>query len=68
MTHRLPAWVEERGGKLRLTPTAAAAVKRIFQLAIAGYGQTRIVKQLANDGTPTMGGSGAGFAPTSMPS
>ena len=58
MTRRLPGWVEECGGKLRLIPTAAATVKRIFQLAIAGYGQTRIVRQLSNDGTPTMGGSG----------
>src|SRR5262249_39104224 len=33
LTHTLPAWVEERGGKLVLIPQKAAVVKRIFRLA-----------------------------------
>src|SRR5262249_24632428 len=33
LTHRLPAWVEERAGRLRLVPDRAATVKRIFALA-----------------------------------
>jgi DNA invertase Pin-like site-specific DNA recombinase len=50
MTHKLPGWVEERGGKLRLIPERAAAVKRIFDLSGAGYGQINIIKKLAEEG------------------
>jgi DNA invertase Pin-like site-specific DNA recombinase len=56
LTRNLPAWVEERGGKLRLIPARAAAVRRIYQLAAAGYGQVRIVKTLVAEGAQPFGG------------
>ncbi len=58
MTHRLPAWVEERGGKLFLIRAATTAVKRVFKLAAAGYGQSRIVRKLTADKVPAIGPSG----------
>jgi DNA invertase Pin-like site-specific DNA recombinase len=58
LTHRLPAWVEERGGKLCLIPERAAVVKRIYQLAAAGYGGVFIVRRLRQDKVPPMGRSG----------
>jgi DNA invertase Pin-like site-specific DNA recombinase len=57
MTGRLPAWIEERGGKLRLVPSRAAVVRRMFQMALEGKGLTRIVGELK--GTPAWGRSGA---------
>jgi DNA invertase Pin-like site-specific DNA recombinase len=46
LTHMLPGWVEEHGGKLRLIPERAKTVKRIFALAAAGYGNIRIAQEL----------------------
>jgi DNA invertase Pin-like site-specific DNA recombinase len=51
-----PAWVEVtnyekgKGGTVRVIPERAAAIKRIYQLAAAGYGQTRIIKTLTAEG------------------
>jgi DNA invertase Pin-like site-specific DNA recombinase len=59
MTHKLPAWIEERGGTLHLVRTRAAVVKRIYHLAAAGYSATSIVKLFRRDGVPPMGRSGA---------
>jgi hypothetical protein len=58
ITHRLPAWVEEHDGKLRLIPDCAAVVKRIFQLSASGYGAARIVKRLTGEKVPAFGASG----------
>src|SRR5262245_38440656 len=58
MTGRLPLWVRNEGGKLALVPERAAAVRRIFLLAAAGYGYTRIVRRLAELGVPAFGRSG----------
>jgi hypothetical protein len=58
LTRRLPAWVEERGGKLRLIPARAAAVKRVFALSAAGYGLAGIVKRLTAEKVPAFGKSG----------
>src|SRR5581483_8035140 len=70
LTTTLPAWVErvggERvqgrggsmrwmGGKLRLIPERAAAVKEIFRLAGSGYGMASIVKWLTENAVPTFG-------------
>src|SRR5437764_1123626 len=52
LTRRLPAWIEERGGKPHLIPERAAVVKRIFQLAASGYGFGFIVKKVTEDGVP----------------
>jgi hypothetical protein len=46
VTRRLPAWVEDRDGELVLIPEREAAVKRIFELAVAGYGHPGIIKRL----------------------
>jgi DNA invertase Pin-like site-specific DNA recombinase len=58
LTRRLPFWIEERGGKLRLIPDRAATVKRIFALSAAGYGAAGIVKKLTEDGVPAFGQAG----------
>ncbi len=55
MTHRLPAWVEEKGGEAVLIPERAAAVRRIFALAAAGYGYRAIVQTLTREGVPAFG-------------
>jgi DNA invertase Pin-like site-specific DNA recombinase len=55
LTRRLPAWVEERGGRLYLNPERAALVKRVFRLAAAGYGHGRIVGLLNREKVPTWG-------------
>jgi DNA invertase Pin-like site-specific DNA recombinase len=58
MTHRLPAWIEERGGKLFLVPDRVAALVLIFDLAARGYGAARIVQTLTRDKVPPFGASG----------
>jgi DNA invertase Pin-like site-specific DNA recombinase len=58
LTRRIPAWVEERGGRLHLIPDRGAAVKRIFALAAGGYGLTSIVRTLIADKVPPFGDSG----------
>jgi hypothetical protein len=57
MTHKLPAWIEERGGKMRLIPERGAVVKRIYKLAAAGYSATAISKRFKAEGIPPMGRS-----------
>jgi DNA invertase Pin-like site-specific DNA recombinase len=58
MTGRLPAWVEDRGGRLRLIPGRAAAVRRVFELAAAGYGQALIIRRLNGEGVRPFDGPG----------
>jgi DNA invertase Pin-like site-specific DNA recombinase len=58
ITRRLPAWVEERGGKLHLRPGPAAAVRHMFALAASGYGHLLIAKKLIAEGVPSFGRSG----------
>lgn len=55
LTTRLPAWLEMAGDTVRPIPERAAAVKRIFQLAAQGYGHTRIVTALKDEGIPAFG-------------
>jgi DNA invertase Pin-like site-specific DNA recombinase len=55
LTHCLPSWVEDRGGKLVLIPEKAAAVKRIFELSAAGYGRKLIAQKLTSDGVAAIG-------------
>jgi DNA invertase Pin-like site-specific DNA recombinase len=54
LTHQLPAWIEERGGKMEVIPEKAALVRHVVQLARAGYGLTAIVKKLNADGVPVI--------------
>jgi hypothetical protein len=58
LTHALPAWIEERGGKLRLIRERAAVIKRIFEMAAAGYGHKATVKKLIAEGVPAFGKKG----------
>jgi hypothetical protein len=51
----LPGWIQEAGGKLRLIPERATAVRRIFQLAASGHGVPSIVKTLIAEGVPPFG-------------
>jgi len=55
LSHRVPGWVEERGGRLVLIPQHAQTVKLIFDLARAGYGYTRLIQRLAAEKRPPMG-------------
>jgi hypothetical protein len=55
LTKRLPAWLECVNGEARLIPERAAVVKRIFHMAAAGYGHTRIVATLEKEGVPPFG-------------
>lgn len=55
MTHRLPAWIEERDGQLLLIPERVLTIQRIFKLAAVGYGMTRIVGTLTREGYPPFG-------------
>jgi DNA invertase Pin-like site-specific DNA recombinase len=56
ITDQLPAWVVDDNGVPRLVPDRAAVIRRIFELATAGYGMTSIVKRLNVDGVPAFGG------------
>jgi DNA invertase Pin-like site-specific DNA recombinase len=58
LTRRLPAWITERGGKLALIPERANAIKRIYQLTAAGYGQSAILKKLIQEKVRPFGPSG----------
>jgi DNA invertase Pin-like site-specific DNA recombinase len=58
LTHRLPAWIEERDGRLHLIPERAAVVKRIFSMAANGYGLWSIVNRLTAEKVPAFGPSG----------
>jgi Recombinase len=60
ITRRLPAWVEEVDGELRLIPGPTAALRRVFELAAAGYGQLGIVKKLIEEGARPFGYRTAG--------
>lgn len=55
LTRRLPAWVEESGGKLRLIPDRTAIIRRIFQLSASGYGLFLIAKKFNSEGVATFG-------------
>jgi DNA invertase Pin-like site-specific DNA recombinase len=55
MFNRLPAWLAMKNGKILVVPERAAVVRRIFDLAAAGYGHTRIVAALIAEGVPAFG-------------
>lgn len=55
ITHRLPAWIELRHGRRVLIPGRAAVVRRIFDLAVAGYGATGIVAKFTAEGVAPFG-------------
>jgi DNA invertase Pin-like site-specific DNA recombinase len=55
LTRRLPAWVEERDGKLHLIPDRADVVRRVFALAGAGFGLYTILHRLTDEGMSPFG-------------
>jgi DNA invertase Pin-like site-specific DNA recombinase len=55
LTGRLPAWCELKGGKVVPVAERAAVVRRIYTLAIAGYGTALIVKRLTAEKVPPFG-------------
>jgi DNA invertase Pin-like site-specific DNA recombinase len=46
MAGELPAWLEKVNGVIVPIPERVATVKRIFQLAVEGYGRARIIRTL----------------------
>jgi hypothetical protein len=58
LTRRLPAWVEEKGGKLVARPDRAAAIRRIFELTVAGLGMYSLARRLTAEKVPAFGPSG----------
>lgn len=57
-THKLPLWVEERGGVLAAIPERAKAVRRIFELSAGGNGLYAIMNALKAEKVPAFGPSG----------
>ena len=57
-THKLPAWVEDRGGKLVPIPERAEVVRRIFDLSGSGSGLFRIMTRFKKESVPSFGTSG----------
>ena len=55
MTRKLPAWLEERNGKPVLIPDRAKVVRRMFDLAVRGYGLSLIVRELTLAKVPVWG-------------
>src|SRR5262249_6181389 len=55
ITGQLPAWLEDRGGKIVKIPARAAVVKDIFRLAGSGYGIAAIVERLTAEQVPAFG-------------
>jgi DNA invertase Pin-like site-specific DNA recombinase len=57
LTARLPAWVRlDEAGDMELIEEKALGVRRVFELAAAGYGLKRIVARLEADGVPPVAG------------
>jgi DNA invertase Pin-like site-specific DNA recombinase len=54
----LPGWLTIKGGKITTIPDHVATVRRIFELAAAGYGTRRIADLLTREGIPAPGRSG----------
>ncbi len=59
MTRRTVAWIEEHDGKLMLVPERARLVRRMFELAIRGYGLSLIVRELTTAGVACWGRGGS---------
>jgi DNA invertase Pin-like site-specific DNA recombinase len=59
LTRNLPGWVRPGpDGKPAAVPERAAVVKRIFEMAAAGYGMIGIAKRLNREGVPGFGPCG----------
>lgn len=52
LTHRCPAWLRLVDGRFEPIPERVEVVRRIYRMAIEGYGQRAIVKALNSEGVP----------------
>jgi DNA invertase Pin-like site-specific DNA recombinase len=52
LTNRLPAWIEDVDGVLRVIPEKGASIQYVFQLAARGYGHVLILRRLVREGVP----------------
>jgi hypothetical protein len=59
MTRRLPAWVEEKNGKLQLVAGRAQVVRQMFAWALEGKGLSLIVRELKKVRVAPWGRGGA---------
>jgi DNA invertase Pin-like site-specific DNA recombinase len=57
LTERTPAWLRLVNGEYRVKDGAADAIRRIYEMAIAGHGLSIIARRLNADGVPGLGGS-----------
>jgi DNA invertase Pin-like site-specific DNA recombinase len=55
MTRKLPCWIVENGGKLVLDEAKAKIVRRMFQMALDGYGASGISRVFNAEGVPVLG-------------
>jgi hypothetical protein len=55
LTRRVPGWLKVVGGKFVIDGERAPAVRRIYDLATAGYGIGVITKRLNAEGVPVIG-------------
>jgi hypothetical protein len=55
ITSRLPAWLEERDGKIVVVPDRVQIVKNMFAWCLNGLGLSLIVKRLTESGIPNFG-------------
>ena len=58
LTRKLPAWIEERNGKLVAIPERARAIRLIFEWSESGLGISMIQRRLIAEGIPAFGSSG----------
>jgi hypothetical protein len=58
LTRKLPSWIEEGDGRLKLIPDRASIIRQVFKWAASGYGLSRILQHLESAGTPAFGTSG----------
>jgi DNA invertase Pin-like site-specific DNA recombinase len=56
MTSRLPAWVQEHGGRLESIPEKVDVLRRIFEMAAAGLGYRGILRTMLKERVPPLGG------------
>ena len=55
ITSRLPAWLEERDGKIVVVPDRVQIVENMFAWCLNGLGLSLIVKRLTESGIPNFG-------------
>jgi len=61
VTSSVPAWLRVRGGKIEVVQRKARVVKRIFELAAAGWGLAKIARTFNTEGV-TVFGRGNGWS------